>query len=133
MQKNSPGHSHPRPQVKWVRPAVGPYLGSWTADPVTETHMLPDDDLTVSGSECRFRVDAVLATGPPSSSARNRRRADISKGTPPAGSRHRVAGSTHASRGKSLSNQRWSGHCREGGMSDIALSPATTNTVSPRI
>lgn len=25
--------------------------------------MLPDDDLTVSGSECRFRVDAVLATG----------------------------------------------------------------------
>ncbi len=62
MQKNSPGHSHPRPQVKWVRPAVGPYLGSWTADPVTETHMLPDDDLTVSGSECRFRADAVPAT-----------------------------------------------------------------------
>jgi hypothetical protein len=24
--------------------------------------MLPDDDLTVSGSECRFRADAVPAT-----------------------------------------------------------------------
>lgn len=70
---------------------------------------------------------------PSSSSARNRRRADISTGTPPAGPRHRVAGSTHASRGKSLSNQRWPGHCRESGELDIARSPAAINTDRPRI